>query len=178
MTRHLFCAIDELFRPAKDDLFLLQAALPLWSFLRLMVSSRDMLYFLFRRKSLSMARKRCRVIYRLSVGPPWVIPMKSSRYTLTWARAVARTCGDRASHSLLAASVALTSCTVVFGGFVSARCSRWWGGTVWRMERVSSAWSLTVSGDCAEEGGGFYVPHGYREVESDEVLLIGCSFWH
>ena len=31
-------------------------------------------------------------------------------------------------------------------------------------------------GGCAEEGGGFYVPHGYREVESDELLLIGVSF--
>ena len=63
---------------------------------------------------------------------------------MTWDRDVARACGDRASQSLLDSSVAATSCAEVFGGFGSARCSRWCGGAVWRIERVSSAWSLTV----------------------------------
>ena len=71
--------------------------------------------------------------------------MKSSRYTSTCARAVARACGDRASQYFSATSVAATSFAVVSGGFVSARFSRWWGGAVWRVERVSRARYLTVS---------------------------------
>ena len=76
--------------------------------------------------------------------PPLCYTNESSRYTSTWARDVVRVCEDRASQSLLASSVAATSCAEVFGGFVSARCSRWCGGAVWRIERVSSTWSLTV----------------------------------
>ena len=71
--------------------------------------------------------------------------MNSLRYTSTCARAVARVCGDRASQYLSATSVAATSFDVVSGVFFSARFSRWWGGAVWRVDRVSSAQSLTVS---------------------------------
>ena len=91
-----------------------------------------------------MARNRCRVICRLYVAPPWFILIKSSRYTSTCARDVACACGDRASQSLSATSVAATSFAVVSGGFVSARFSRWCGGAVWRIVRVSSARSFTV----------------------------------
>ena len=70
--------------------------------------------------------------------------MKPSRYTLTWARAVAHACRDRASQLLLASSATAPSSAEVFGGFVSARFYRWCGSTVWRMERVSIVWSLTV----------------------------------
>ena len=77
--------------------FVIQAASHFRSFLRKMGSSRAMSSLLFRRKSSLMARKRCRVICSLSVAPPWVIPMKSLRYTSTCARAVARACGYRAS---------------------------------------------------------------------------------
>ena len=113
-------------------------------FFREMGSSRAILSFLFGRNSSSMLRKRCRVICRLSFAPHWVIPMKSSRYTSTCARAVARVCGDSASQSLSANSVVATSSSVVSGGFVFARFSRWWAGAVWRVERVSRARSLTV----------------------------------
>ena len=99
--------------------FVLQVASPLRSFLRDMGSSRAMSSLSFGRKSSSMAQKRCRVICRLSVAPPWFIPMKSSRYTSMWARDVARPCGDRTSQSLLAASIVATSCSVFSGGFVS-----------------------------------------------------------
>ena len=70
--------------------------------------------------------------------------MKSSRYTLTWARAVAHACGDRAYQFLSASSVATTSYVEVFNGLVSARSSRWCSGALCRMERVSSVRSLTV----------------------------------
>ena len=33
-------------------------------------------------------------------------------------------------------------------------------------------------GSCAEKGGRFYVPDGYREVEFDKLVLIWCSFRH
>ena len=92
-----------------------------------------------------MARKKYRIICLLSASPPCVIPMKSSRYTSTWDRDVARACGDRSSQSFLASAVAATSCAEVFGGFVSATPSMWCGGTVCCMDRVSSARSLTVS---------------------------------
>ena len=71
-----------------------------------------------------MAQKRCRVICRSSVGLPWTKPMKSSRYTSTWARSVDRVCRDRASHLLLASRVASVSYTDVCGGLVSAKYSR------------------------------------------------------
>ena len=99
--------------------FVLHSASPLRSFLREMGSYRAMSSLSFGQKSSSMARKRCRVICRLSFAPPWVIPMKSSRYTSTCARAVARACGDSASRYLSAASVAATSSSVVSGGFFS-----------------------------------------------------------
>ena len=56
--------------------------------------------------------------------PPWTIPMKSSRYTLTWARATARACGNRAHKLLSASSVASESSAEVCGGLVSAKSSR------------------------------------------------------
>ena len=55
--------------------FVLQAASLLRSFLIDMGSSRAMSSLLFGRKSSLMEQKRCRVICRLSVAPPWVIPM-------------------------------------------------------------------------------------------------------
>ena len=91
-----------------------------------------------------MARKRCRVICRLSVVPPCVIPMKSSRYTSTCARAVARACGDRTSQLLSASRVDVASSYEVCSGLVSAKYSELCGGAVWRMERVSSVLYLTV----------------------------------
>ena len=63
---------------------------------------------------------------------------------MTWARDVARAYGDRASQLFSASSVAATSSADIFGGFLSARFSRWCGGAVWRIERVSSVRSLTV----------------------------------
>ena len=77
-----------------------------------------------------MVRKRCRVICCLSVGPPWTIPMKSSRYTSTWARAVDRACRDRASQLMSAPSVASESYAEVCGGFVYAKSPRWCGGVL------------------------------------------------
>ena len=92
-----------------------------------------------------MAQKMCRVICLLLFGPPWTIPMKSLKYTLKWARDVVRACGDRTSQFLLASSVAATSSAEVCGGLVSARYSRWCGGAVWRVERMSIVRSFTVS---------------------------------
>ena len=60
------------------------------------------------------------------------------------ARAVARACGDRSSQFLSESCVAVASSAEVCGGLVSAKYSRWCGGMVWRMERVSSVLSLTV----------------------------------
>ena len=91
-----------------------------------------------------MAQKRCRIIFRLSVSLPCVIPMKSSRYTLTWARDVACACRGRDSQLQLDFSVAADFYFVDFGGLVCAKSLRWYGGAVLRLERVSSAWSLTV----------------------------------
>ena len=93
----------------------------------------------------SIARKGCRVISLLSFGPPWNIMMESSIYTLTWAGDVARACRYRASQLLSASSLTATSSDEVCGGLVSAKSSRWYGGAVWRVERVSSVRSLTVS---------------------------------
>ena len=62
-----------------------------------------------------------------------------------WARDVAHACGDRASQLLSASSVAAASSAEVCGGFVFARFSRWCGGAVWRVERVSSVRSLIFS---------------------------------
>ena len=53
----------------------LQAASTLRSFLRNIGSSRAISSLLLGQKSLLMARKKCRVISRLSVGPPCVISM-------------------------------------------------------------------------------------------------------
>ena len=92
-----------------------------------------------------MAKKTCRVICRLSVGPPSIILMKSSRYTFTWARAVACACRYRASQLLSDSTVSAISSAGVCGGLVSAKSSMWYGGAVWRVERVSSVRSLTVS---------------------------------
>ena len=55
-----------------------------------------------------------------------------------------RACGDRASQLFLASSVAATYSADVCGGLVSARFSSWCGGAVWRVERVSSVYSLTI----------------------------------
>ena len=122
----------------------LQSALHLRSFLREIGSSHAVLYLVFGRKSSLMAQKRCLVIWRLSSVPPCTIRMKSSRYTLTCATYVAHACGDRASQLLSAASMAAASVLEVCGGLLSARLSRWCGGTVLHMYMVSSAQSLTV----------------------------------
>ena len=107
--------------------------------------SRAMSYLLLERKSLSIAQKRCYVIYRLSVGPPCIIPMNSSRYTSTCARDVDCACGDRASQLLSDSCVSVASSYEVCGGLVSAKSSRWCGGVVRRVERVSSVMSLNVT---------------------------------
>ena len=57
---------------------------------------------------------------------------------------MARTCGDRASQFLSESCVAVASSSEVCGGLVSAKSLRWCGGAVWRVERVSSVFSLTV----------------------------------
>ena len=44
-----------------------------------------------------------------------------------------------------ASSVAIASFPEVCGGLVSSKSSRWCGGVVWRVERVFSVLSLTVS---------------------------------
>ena len=58
---------------------------------------------------------------------------------------MAHACGDRASQLLSASSVAATSSVEVYGSLVNDRFSRLYGGTVWRVERVSSVRYLTVS---------------------------------
>ena len=131
-SRVMTCLTVSIAQP-RMTFYMLQAASPLRSFLREIGSSRVVSSLSLGRKSSLMARKRCRVIYPLSVGPPCTIPMKSSRYTLTWARDVARLCGDRASQFLLASSVASASFSEVCGGFVSAKSSRWCGGAVLRV---------------------------------------------
>ena len=45
-----------------------------------------------------------------------------------------------------------------------------------RRECVKSA-VFDGFGSCAEIGGGFYVPNGYGEMESDELVLFWFSFW-
>ena len=125
--------------------YVLQAASPLRSFLREIGSSCEMSSLLFGGKRSSMSQKRCRVICRLSVGPPCVIPIKSSRYTSTCARAVTRACGYRSSQFLSESFFTVASSSEVCGGLVSAKYSRWCGGAVWRVEMVSSVLSLTVS---------------------------------
>ena len=97
--------------------FVLQAASPLRSFLREMGSACAMSSLLFGRKSSSILQKRCRVICRCYFAPPWVIQIKSLRYTSTCARAVARACGDRASQYFSATSVDAISFSMVSGGF-------------------------------------------------------------
>ena len=67
----------------RTDLCVLQAPSPLRRFLRDIGSSLEASSLLLGRKRLSMARKICRVIFRCSVGTPWNIPMKSSKYTST-----------------------------------------------------------------------------------------------
>ena len=59
----------------------LRAASPFRSFLREIGSSLAVSSLSLGWKRSSMAQKRFRVIFRRSVGPPWTIPMKSSRYT-------------------------------------------------------------------------------------------------
>ena len=128
----------------RTTLCVLQVASTLRIFLREMGSSREVSYLSLGRKSLLMARKRFHVICRLLVGPPWIIPMKSLRYSSMWDRDVARVCGDRASQLLWASSVASAYSSEVCGGLVSAKSSRWCNSAVWRVERVSNVRSLTV----------------------------------
>ena len=71
-----------------------------------------------------MAQNKCRVICRLSTGPPCVIPMKSLRYTSTCARAVACACGNRASQFLSESYVAVASSSEVCGGLVYTKSLR------------------------------------------------------
>ena len=102
----------------------LQAVSPLRSFLREIDFYLALSSLSLGRKRSSMARKRCRVICHCSIGPPWTIPMNSSRYTSTWARDVARACGDRASQLLSASSGASESSVDVLSRLVSAKSSR------------------------------------------------------
>ena len=63
---------------------------------------------------------------------------------MTCARSVARACRDRVSQFLSEPYVAVASSSEVCGGLVSAKSSRWYGGAVWRVVKVSSVLSLTV----------------------------------
>ena len=123
----------------------LQAVPPLQSFLINIVSSRAVSSLVFGRKSSLMAQKRCRIICHLYSNPPCTIPMKSSRYTSTCARAVARACRYRSFHLLSVPSVEASSSDEVYGGIVSDRLYRGCGGAVLRWGRVLSLRSLTVS---------------------------------
>ena len=109
------------------------------------------------------AQKRCSVICFISVGPPWIIPTKSSRYNLTWARAVARACGERDSQLLLASSVATDSSAEVCSGLVSAKSLRWCDGAVWCVERVSSVRYLTVLVVAQKKAAGSTYPMGIEK---------------
>ena len=86
--------------------------------------------------------------------------MKSSRYTSTWDRAVARACGDKAYQFMSASSISTTSYVEVFNGLVSARSSRWCSGVLCRMERVSSVSSLTVLVVAQKKAEGYTYPMG------------------
>ena len=123
-----------------------------------------------------MVRKRCRVICRLSIGPPCVIPMKSSRYTSTCARAVAYACGDRASQLVLASSIAVVSSSEVCGGLASAKSSRWCGGAVWCMARVSSVLSLTVSVVAQKNAADSTHPMGIDRWNPTSCSSSGVAF--
>ena len=71
---------------------------------------------------------------------------------------MAHACGDRASQFLLASSVDVASSSEVWGGLVPAKYSRWCGGAVWRMVRVSSVLSLTVSVVVQKKAAGSTYP--------------------
>ena len=129
----------------RTNFCVLQVASPLRSFLRNICSSCAVLYSVFGGKSSLMARNRCCIICHLSSVPPCTIPMKSSRYTLTCARAMDRACRDRASQFLPAASVESASSAEVCCGMFSSRLSTGCGGAVFLWERVSSVQYLSIS---------------------------------
>ena len=95
---------------------------------------------------------------------------------MTCARAVARACGDRDSQSLSATSVTATSFVVFYGGFVSARFSRWWGGAVWRVESVSRAQSLTVSVAAQKKAADSTYPMGMERWNPTSWSSSGVAF--
>ena len=102
--------------------------------------------------------------------------MKSSRYTLTCARAVARACGDRASQLLSSFSISAASSFVDCGGLVSAKSSRWCGGVVWRVDRVSSARSLTVSAVAQKKAADSTYPMGIKRWNPISWSSSGVDF--
>ena len=92
-----------------------------------------------------MMWNRCRVIRKLSFGTPYTTPIKSLKYTSTWARDLAYAFRYRDSQLRLSACVDDTSSGVVYGDIVSARFSRGCGGVVLLWGRVLMVQSLTVS---------------------------------
>ena len=75
---------------------------------------------------------------------------------------MACTCGDRDSHFLSASSVDATSSAKVCGGLVSARYSRWCGGAVLHVDRVSSVRSLTVLVNAQKKAADSTYPMGIK----------------
>ena len=102
--------------------------------------------------------------------------MKSSRYTSTWARDVACVYGDRASQLLSTSSVASASSAEVCGGLVSAKSSRWCCGALWRMERVSSVRSLTVSVVAQKKAADYIYPMGVERWNPTSSSSSGVAF--
>ena len=76
----------------------------------------------------------------------------------------------------MATSVAATSFAVVSGGFVSARFSRWWGGAVWRVERVSRAQSLTVLVVAQKKAAYYTYPMGIERWNPTSWSSSGVAF--
>ena len=93
-----------------------------------------------------------------------------------WDRDVARVCGDRASQLLWASSVASAYSSEVCGGLVSAKSLMFCGGAVWRMERVSSVLSLTVSVVAQKKAADSMYPMGIDRWNPNICSSSGVAF--
>ena len=89
---------------------------------------------------------------------------------------MARARGDRASQLLLASSVAAASSFVDCGGLVSPKSSRWCGGVVWHVDRVSSARSLTVSEVSQKKAADSTYPMGIEKWNPISWSSSGVAF--
>ena len=114
--------------------------------------------------------------YLGDIGPPCVLPMKSSRYTSTCVRAVSRACGDRDSQFLSESCVAVASSSEVCGVLVSAKSSRWCGGAVWRLARVSSVLSLTVLVVAQKKAADYTYSMGIHRWNPNSCSSSGVAF--